>query len=185
MNIGTNKIKIMKDGANILRDIAKDVPINDITSNKIQTIIKNMSIALSKEKFGVAIAAPQIGVGLRIFVVAGKVFAKNEKPEKIKDRVFINPVIIKTSKKMQQSTESCLSIQGRPIERGPDVAGIVKRPEKMTISYYDEKGQKHERGASNFLAAIFDHEIDHLNGILFIDKTTDVWKIDKDFNKIN
>ena len=55
----------------------------------------------------------------------------------------------------------------------------------MTISYYNEKGEKKQRGASGFLAAIFDHEIDHLNGTLFIDKVIQSWKIDKDFNKVS
>ncbi len=181
-------VRITKDGEQVLRDIAAEVPISEITSSKIQKVIKDMSTALSTQKYGVAIAAPQIDVSMRIFVVAGSVFAKHKNNGKDtgdeKNQVFINPVILKTSKKKQQSHESCLSIQGRPTERGPDVAGIVERPEKMQISYYDEHGQKQERGASSFLAAIFDHEIDHLNGTLFIDKAIDTWEIDKDFNKV-
>jgi len=184
---GTKNVRITKDGEQVLRDIAKEVPVSEITSNNIQKVIKDMSTALHTQKYGVAIAAPQIGEGLRIFVVAGSVFArsKDSNADSEPSRAFINPVILKTSKKLQKSTESCLSIQGRPAECGPDVAGIVARPEKMLIKYYDEYGQKQERGASSFLAAIFDHEIDHLNGTLFIDKTIDVWEIDEDFNKVS
>jgi len=183
----TGSVRITKDGEQVLRAVATEVPVSEISSPRIQGIIKDMSTALATEKFGVAIAAPQIDASVRIFVVSGDVFARRKggnagtEPNK----AFINPVILKTSKKMQQSHESCLSIQGRPAERGPDIAGIVERPEKMQISYYDEQGQKQERGASSFLAAIFDHEIDHLNGTLFIDKTIDVWEIDKDFNKVS
>ncbi|MCD5384523.1 MAG: peptide deformylase [Candidatus Pacebacteria bacterium] len=182
-----NTIKIIKDGDPVLRTNALDVPVSEITTLKIQKIIKDMSRALAQERFGVAIAAPQIGVPLRIFVVAGKVFDKNygDSEHKSKDKIFINPIILKTSKRKQESHESCLSIQGRPEEYGPDVAGMVERPDKMTIGYYDEVGIKQEYGASSFLSAIFDHEIDHLNGILFIDKAIDQWEIDKDFNKVN
>ncbi len=179
-------IKITKEGDPILHGESVEVPASEITTPKIQKIIKDMSTALSKEKYGVAIAAPQIGIPLRIFVVAGSVFDRrrmhsdNSSP----DQVFINPRILKTSRRKQESHESCLSIQGRPEKYGPDVAGIVKRPDKMTIEAYNEKGEKSERGASSFLASIFDHEIDHLNGILFIDKTIDQWEIDSDFNKV-
>ena len=183
-------VKITKDGDQILRDVAKDVPVDKIASKETKDIIKDMSDALAKEKFGVAIAAPQIGVGLRIFIVAGKVFSKRKGKEDSTDdtepnQIFINPQILRSSKGCQESHESCLSIQGRPAERGPDVAGIVERPKKMTISYYNEEGEKMERGASGFLAAIFDHEIDHLNGVLFIDKTIEAWEIDGDFNKVS
>ncbi len=180
-------VKIIKDGEQILRDIAQDIPLGKIASEDIKNIIKDMSKALSKERFGVAIAAPQIGISLQMFMVSGKVFSKNNRTKSGNteaDQVFINPKILRVSKKRQESHESCLSIQGRPTQRGPDVAGIVDRPDKMTISYYDENGKERERGASGFLAAIFDHEIDHLNGVLFIDKTIDVWEIDSDFNKV-
>ncbi len=176
-----NKVKIVKDGDEILRKIAKEVNVDLIGSTKICNVIENMKTALSREKYGVAIAAPQIGVGLRIFVVSEKIFDYNY--SKMPDTVFINPIILKTSKKMQNSNESCLSIQGRPVERGPDVAGVVKRPAKMLIEYYDENGNKKQRGASGLLAAIFDHEIDHLNGVLFTDKAEELWEIDEEFNR--
>ncbi len=182
----------MKDGEPVLKQVAKDVPVAEITSVKVQQVLADMTTALAEQhRFGVAIAAPQIGVGLRIFIVASKVFANRKKMagEKLDtnepNQIFINPKILRTSKKMQQSHESCLSIQGRPIERGPDVAGIVERPEKVTIEYYDEQGHKQQRGTGGFLAAIFDHEIDHLNGVLFIDKTIDEWEIDENFNKVS
>ncbi len=184
-----NMIQITKDGDPILRTDALEVPKEEITSPKIQKIIKDMSKALSQERFGVAIAAPQIGVPLRIFVVSGKVFTKrkdnNNTNNSIEsDRVYINPKILKTSRRLQESHESCLSIQGRPKDRGPDVAGIVERPDKIKISYLDKAGSKQEYGASGFIAAIFDHEIDHLNGTLFVDKAVETWEIDDDFNKV-
>lgn len=185
MPIMSREVRITKDGEPILRATAEAVPLTEITSPQVQRVIADMSAALATERFGVAIAAPQIGESMRIFVVAGSVFdRRSHSPQGLHvDQVFINPVILSASKKRQTSHESCLSIQGRPT--GPDVAGIVARPEKMTISYYDEHGTQHQRGASGLLAAIFDHEIDHLNGTLFIDKADELWEIDQDFNRIS
>lgn len=174
----TNRqVRITKDGEPVLRATAQDVPVAQIISPHTKRVIQDMRLALSGEKYGVAIAAPQIGEPLRIFVVDAKIAGGDVA------QVFINPLIIKRSRKRQESHESCLSIQGRPT--GPDVAGIVLRPEKMTIAYYNEQGEPQTRGASGLLAAIFDHEIDHLNGTLFIDKAKDLWEIDADFNKIS
>ena len=130
-----------------------------------------MRKALGGEEDGVAIAAPQIGESLRIFIVRGDVllFAKGKKPsskEKVEDLVFINPEIIKISKKKKKVEEGCLSVRW--------LYGKVLRSEKMTIGAYNEKGVWIERGASGLLAQIFQHEIDHLDGILFTDKAEDL-----------
>lgn len=178
-------VRITKEGEPVLRAQAKEVPVAEIPSLATQRVIAAMKAALSGEKFGVAIAAPQVGESLRMFVVAGSVFDRRTMADDgtHPDQVFINPTVVSRSKKMQHSHESCLSIQGRPT--GPDVAGIVSRPEKVTITYYDESGVAQRRGASGLLAAIFDHEIDHLNGTLFTDKADELWEIDADFNRVN
>ncbi len=162
------KVKIVDKKSPILRKTAKDVPLKDIGAKKIQSIIKRMKMALKKERDGVAIAAPQIGESLRIFVVSGRVLghriSKSEKtPE---DLVFINPEIVKLSKKKVGMEEGCLSVRW--------LYGSVKRSEKATVRAYDEIGKKIQAGASGLIAQIFQHEIDHLNGILFIDKATDI-----------
>ena len=142
-----------------MRKTAKPVPIKDIKSKKIQEILGKMKVALHAEEDGAAIAAPQIGENLRMFIVNGKLFAS-------KDLIFINPEIIKTSKKKKQMEEGCLSIRY--------LYGQVKRSEKVTVRAYNEKGSQLERGASGLLAQIFQHETDHLNGILFIDKAENI-----------
>lgn len=159
----------------ILREPAAEVPVAEISSARIQAIITDMKEALANEKFGVAIAAPQIAESLRIFIVAGHVLASRANEaydENIHlDQVFINPEIIKTSKKLVVGDEGCLSV--------PNKYGTkVERSEKVTISYYDEHGTKHTRGASSFLARIFQHEIDHLNGMLYIDNAIEVIDVD-------
>lgn len=162
---------IVQDGNPVLRKIAKEVLIKDIKTPKIQKVLSDMSKSLASQHDGVAIAAPQIGYSLRIFAVAGKIFdAKftrgkgipDNEPTKTKDIYFINPVITKLSKKKEWMDEGCLSV--RPLW------GQVERSVNATVEAYDETGKKFTRGAGGLLAHIFQHETDHLNGILFIDK---------------
>jgi len=159
----------------ILRQIAREVPVGEIKSKKIKDIIKKMSESLTLYENGVALAAPQIGESLRIFIVDKNALKYREKPEKEKREidqwVFINPVIKKMSQKKQILPEGCLSVKG--------VYGASKRAEKLTVEAYDENGGKFTRGASGLLAQIIQHEIDHLNGILFIDKAIRLEKIKK------
>ena len=102
----------------VLRQIAKDVPVSEIASPEIQKIISRMRKALNSQKDGVAIAAPQIGVSLRIFIISGKVFDmqektydENAKGSKNPDLVCINPVISKLSKDKKEVEEGCLSVR--------------------------------------------------------------------------
>lgn len=166
---------ILQKDKKVLREIAKEIPIADIKSLKIQKVLKEMSLSLKSQGDGVAIAAPQIGYSLRIFVVAGKIFeedflTKKEtieiKNTKIPDMVFINPKISKLSKDKEWMPEGCLSV--RPWY------GKTYRSKKATVTAYDENGKKFTRGGSGLLAQIFQHETDHLNGILFIDHAKDL-----------
>lgn len=151
--------EVVQTGTPALHTSAAEVPVADITSTEIQEIIQGMKLALAGEPDGVAIAAPQINVSKRIFVVAGSVFGKNEL-----DIAFINPVITKKSKKSEIMDEGCLSVRY--------IYGNVKRYLNVSIEAYDEQGQKIKRGAGGLLAHVFQHEIDHLDGILFTDKAT-------------
>lgn len=169
------KIKaILQKDKKVLREIAKEIPLKDIEGKKIKKILNEMSLALASQGDGVAIAAPQIGYSLRIFLVAGKIFDKNylrgknneEITSPTPDLVFINPVITKLSKKKQWMPEGCLSV--RPIY------GKTHRSTQATVEAYNEHGEKFMRGASGLLAQIFQHETDHLNGILFIDHAKDL-----------
>ena len=170
------KIVQAKSGNPMLRDFAEQVPLEEIKSEKIKKIIEDMKNALAREEEGVAIAAPQIGIPLRIFVVSKKIFqlldaAKSDK-DKFDDMVFINPEITKLSKEKEVMEEGCLSVR--------DYYGKIKRAAKATVRAYDENGNAFERGGSRLLAQIFQHEIDHLNGILFTDSAKDVQKIVKE-----
>lgn len=163
-------IDIVQEGHPVLRKKALPVPLEKIQTKEIKKIIQNMRKALASQEDGVAIAAPQIGVNLRIFVIAGKVFDEKFIRGEVlpkgyittqPDIVYINPEIIKLSKKTKWLKEGCLSV--RPLY------GEVKRSLNVRIRAYDEKGHIFERGAGGLIAHIYQHETDHLNGILFID----------------
>ncbi len=173
---------ITQEGAPVLRTRAPSVKISDITEKSVQSVIKRMQEELSHHDDGVAIAAPQIGESLRIFVVSRKVFALTKEgklPEdeemsadaakNLKDLVCINPKIVKLSKKRRWVPEGCLSVRWK--------YGETHRAEKATIEAYDEFGKKFVRGGSGLLAQIFQHETDHLDGVLFVDHARHIEEI--------
>ena len=155
-----------------LHTISEEVPHEDITAPHIQKVLKDMRAALKSyevEGFhGVAIAAPQIGIPLRIFLVHS---TDTRDPNPLPDLVAINPRIIKTSKKTHIVGEGCLSV--------PERYGAVKRATNATLRAYDENGNEYERGAGGLLAQIFQHECDHLDGTLFVDRAERVWGKDE------
>jgi peptide deformylase len=164
----SKEITIVQTDDPILRKKAAPVRHEDIGSARIQNIITDMKKAVDSQKDGIAIAAPQVGESLRIFVVSGKVMREADPKYKGKEDhlVFINPKILKLSRKMQDAEEGCLSVRWK--------YGWVRRAEKATISAFDETGKPFERGASGILAQVFQHETDHLEGALFIDKARDI-----------
>jgi peptide deformylase len=169
--------KIIQLGDERLRIVCDPIPESYITSKESQKLIKDLNTALASQKDGVAISAPQIGETKQLFVIGGIVFDKdyqNRKTEtpdpSIKNRYFFNPRIIKTSKEVVAMEEGCLSIRG--------VYGKVVRPKKIVLEYWNENGEKIQEGASGFLARVMQHELDHLHGVLFIDKATETWQDD-------
>lgn len=171
-------ITIVQSENPVLRKIAKEVPVANITKPKIKKIISDMIAALNGEDDGVAIAAPQIGVSLRIFIVSGRIFDEDfirgqgsiegnlYRKARHKDIIFINPILKKISKDKKLLSEGCLSV--RPIY------GKVRRATRASVEAYDENGKKFTKEASGLLAHIFQHEIDHLEGVLFTDKARDL-----------
>ncbi len=153
--------QIVQEPDSVLRATAQVVPKESITTPKIQKIIKDMKEALSLEADGVAIAAPQIGHSLRIFVVAARASKLLSD-----DTVFINPEIIRIGKKKEDLSEGCLSVRWK--------YGVVKRSTSCTVRALNAEGNEFVISGRGLLAQIFQHEIDHLNGILFIDKATNV-----------
>ncbi|OGI77395.1 peptide deformylase [Candidatus Nomurabacteria bacterium RIFCSPHIGHO2_02_FULL_33_12] len=153
---------ILQNPNKILRRISQVVRNEEFKSVDLKKILRDMNDTLEFEYDGVALAGPQIGINKRIFVVSGKVFSKPDgKNTVIKNLVCINPEIIKLSKDRKLMHEGCLSV--RPIY------GDIRRASRATIRAQDENGEYFEITGSGIIAEIFQHEIDHLNGILFID----------------
>jgi peptide deformylase len=158
-----------------LRETARPIPLADIKSKRIQNLISDMQKLLAKEQHGVAIAASQVGEPLQLFIVSGRALAQRDTDEKKSgiaavappDQIYINPVLTKISRATKEKHEGCLSIRGK--------WGMVPRAEKATVRAYDENGKAFTRGASGFLAHIFQHEMDHLGGILYTDKATTLY----------
>ena len=156
--------RILQRDASTLRKKAKEVAKKDIGTPRLNKIIAELKRAMGAQDDGVAIAAPQLGYSLRLFVVSGKVekIIRAKERREYSDRVFINPRITKRSKKTEEMEEGCLSVRY--------LYGKVRRSTKVTIEALDENGKKITRGASGLLAQVFQHETDHLNGVLFTDK---------------
>jgi peptide deformylase len=164
---------IVQVGNPVLRQQAAEVPVADIVTPHIQSIIADMERTVAHEPDGAALAAPQIGVPLRIFVLSRRVFSSESEHEAASNDphfVFINPVIIKRSKRKVSLDEGCLSVRGR--------YGTIVRNSNVTVRAYDEHGQLFTRGAGGLLAQAFQHECDHLDGTLFIDGAKETWEVD-------
>jgi len=179
MRYNAGMIPIVQNGDPVLRKKAAEVPERDIGTPKLKKVLKDMAEALDSQDDGVAIAAPQIGVSLRIFLISKAALSMPEKLEERRDMegrreakrkagylTFINPRITKLSREKATLDEGCLSV--RPLY------GKIRRSKKASVKALDENGVPFERGGSGLLAQIFQHETDHLDGILFIDKATDV-----------
>jgi peptide deformylase len=166
------KDPIVQAGVEVLQKVAKPVLKKDISSRKIKSLIAKMKKALAGEGFGVAIAAPQVGESLRLFIIAGKAFVSDEEKKGFDDegqdmpappdRVFINPELTRLSRKKVEMSEGCLSVRGK--------YGTVMRHEKATVKALDENGKPFIYHGAGLIGHIFQHECDHLDGILYTDK---------------
>ncbi|MEI6352539.1 MAG: peptide deformylase [Candidatus Nomurabacteria bacterium] len=158
------------DETSVLRHEAKNVNKNEFGTPELKKILDDMKEAMNQESDGVAIAAPQIGISKKIFLVRESAYEIGNKNPVWKPLVFINPTITKASKKTMLADEGCLSV--RPLY------GTTERHASVTIEAYDFMGNKFSFGASNLIAQIFQHECDHLDGILFIDHAENIQEIE-------
>jgi peptide deformylase len=157
--------KISEIGSKAIRSKAKKVL--GMSSKQLHQLIRDLTDTMRHDNL-VGIAAPQIGKSLRVFLseIRKTTYRKNiSKPDRL--RVFINPVIVSKSKKIANGYEGCGSVAKGCI------FGPVKRSSSISVQAEDVNGNKSVFKASGLLARIIQHEIDHLNGTVFIDLVTD------------
>lgn len=165
-------MKIIQNPNKILRKKTEEVGKVD---SEIKKIIKKMKKFLHLSPVAVALAAPQIGINKAIVVTGFK--PRKKDAEKIPELCLINPKIIKSSAEIIKDEEGCLSLMDKE-----EIRGNVARAKKVLIEATDEKGKIKKIKAEGFFARILQHEIDHLNGVLFIDKAdpNTIYKVDNE-----
>jgi peptide deformylase len=150
----------------VLRRKARTVTVFD---KKLQDLIDDM-IETMRDAPGVGLAAPQVGIPERVIVVE---YYENEQAEEMEEEakkkvwVMLNPEIMKASPEKVMGIEGCLSV--------PNLVGEVERHESILVKGLNRRGQPMRVKAKGWLARIFQHEVDHLNGVVFTDRATHVW----------
>lgn len=144
--------------------------IKDVKNSEFKKLVKELRDTLKKTPNGIGLAAPQIGISKRVFVIHEHIAEEFGVSD-----VFVNPRITDKSKKELELEEGCLSI--------PNVYGFVKRSKRLKVEAEDEKGKKFKIKAERLLAHIIQHETDHLRGVLFIDTAKDLFVVKKENKK--
>ncbi|MFA6446996.1 MAG: peptide deformylase [Patescibacteria group bacterium] len=152
-----DSFEIITRPAPSLNERSVEVPVPEITTPEFQGFADKLVRTMHVEN-GIGIAAPQVGVNRRIIALD----LGHEK------KVLINPEIIKSSEVLVETEEGCLSV--------PGVWGLVKRPKRVQVRAIDRHGRRIDLELKNLQSVACQHEIDHLNGILFIQKTSEITK---------
>ncbi|MDX2370991.1 MAG: peptide deformylase [Colwellia sp.] len=154
-----NKYGIAQLGHAVLRLRAAEV--ENILADECQQLINQMMLAVS-EAGGVGIAAPQIHHSVRIFIMCSKPNIRYPDAPLMAPTAIINPEILHYSPEKVKDWEGCLSV--------PSMRGLVPRHSQITVRYFDQQGNEQQKKLTGFIARIFQHELDHLNGLTFIDQ---------------
>lgn len=161
-------LKITRFGNPLLRQKARHLSSNEILSDKVQELITAMKVTIASKKYGVGLAAPQVGEDIALSVIAIKPTPNRPHLQSF-ESVIINPEIIKTHGYRKQLWEGCISSgSGRDT-----LFAKVPRYKSITLRWYDENAELHEEKLTGFPAHVAQHETDHLNGVLFVDTVKD------------
>lgn len=155
----TSPYGIVQLGAEVLRQVAG--PIADATGIETQALIAALADTLAGTQ-GVGLAAPQVGVSKRLIIVASKPTSRYPNAPLMAPTVMINPSFRPNSNTQEKDWEGCLSI--------PGIRALVPRYKEITISYTDQHGANVNQQLSGFVARVFQHEYDHLEGLVYLDR---------------
>ena len=155
-------LRITQLGEPVLRKKAK--PVRKISRAELDQLIVDMLKTMRKAR-GVGIAAPQVNRSLQLFIVAPEPSERYPHAERIPPIVMINPRLMSHSKAMNTSWEGCLSI--------PGIRGKVPRYTKIRVRFFSPDGALKEAVLTGFIARIFQHEFDHINGMVYLDRVVD------------
>lgn len=159
----------LRDKNSVLRTRGADVV--NIHAPEIQQLIDDMIVTMYT-KDGIGLAAPQVNKTVRISVLCPDPEQYEEHREEKKEAlIIINPVVVRHSLFREDGEEGCLSV--------PEIFGVVRRWKSVTVAYLDRVGNKKHIAASGLLARCLQHEIDHLDGILFVDRTKKLYHVPK------
>ncbi len=158
-------LELLPPSASSLRERSRELEIAEVTTPEFQAYLDELIVKMGEAQ-GVGLASPQIGKNIRAVVI--------QPTPTVKPEILINPEITKKSEALLESEEGCLSV--------PGVFGLVKRHKKISVRALNRHGRRIEFEAKNFAAFVVQHEIDHLDGILFIDKAKDTVTVDEDGN---
>ena len=139
----------------------KAVWVENIQDEHIQKLIEDLIATVAKAN-GVGIAAPQVGQSYRLFIVASRPNARYPNAPEMQPTAMINPKIIAHSTEVVKDWEGCLSV--------PGIRGLVPRYKSIEVEYTDFQGNLQKQELTDFIARIFQHEFDHLDGIVFVDR---------------
>jgi peptide deformylase len=153
------KLSVYQLGNPTLRKIAE--PITNVGDSEIQKLIDEMLVTLQQSK-GVGLAAPQIGRSLQLVIIASHPNERYPNAPQMEATAMINPQIISRSAEIEKDWEGCLSV--------PMIRGLVPRYRAIEVEYTDRQGDRQNAKLTDFVARIFQHEYDHLQGKVFLDR---------------
>ncbi|MFZ2025055.1 MAG: peptide deformylase [Microgenomates group bacterium] len=168
-------LQIAQLGQSVLRK--KSSVVFSIKNSSIQALIKNLTATLMDVN-GVGIAAPQVYQAIQLFIIASHPNPRYPNAPNMKPTAVINPSILSYSKEIVTDWEGCLSV--------PGIRALVPRSKTIAVEYITKEGKKVKKTYRDFLARIFQHEFDHLQGIVFLDrvKTTQDIITEKEFQRL-
>ncbi|NEQ27594.1 MAG: peptide deformylase [Microcoleus sp. SIO2G3] len=168
-------LPIIQLGNAILRQPA--TAIESVHDSAIAALIENL-VATLQESNGVGIAAPQVAVSKRLFIVASRPNPRYPHAPEMEPTPMINPRLVSHSDEVAKDWEGCLSI--------PGIRGLIPRYRAIEVEYINAHGQLQRQELTDFVARIFQHELDHLDGIVFLDRLDSVQEIitDQEYLKL-